>query len=98
MKNISVLFLIFVFFLAERMITEQISENFEVFTFGRPPVSIDIMTKVKGLSFIPTFDKSIIYETNGVKIRLIHYNSLIKAKKSSARLKDLNDIQHLQEE
>jgi len=68
------------------------TENFEVFTFGRPPVSIDIMTKVKGLSFIPTFDKSIIYETNGVKIRLIHYNGLIEAKKSSARLKDLNDI------
>ena len=72
--------------------------NFEVFTFGRPPVSIDIMTKVKGLDFLSTLKKSSEYETNGLKIRLIHYNSLIKAKKSSGRLKDLNDIQHLEQE
>ena len=73
-------------------------ENFEVFTFGRPPVSIDIMTKVKGLDFLPTMKKSLEYETNGIKIKLIHYNSLIKAKKSSGRLKDLNDIDHLEQE
>lgn len=29
------------------------NEDFEVFTFGRPPVSIDLMTQVKGLDFVP---------------------------------------------
>lgn len=28
-----------------------LTEQYDVFTFGRPPVSIDILTKVKGLSF-----------------------------------------------
>ena len=74
------------------------TKNFEVFTFGRPPISIDIMTKVKGLVFATAYKRSMIYETNGIKIRLIHYNSLIKAKKASGRLKDLNDIQQLEEE
>lgn len=73
-------------------------EDMDVFTFGRPPVSIDIMTKVKGLEFDSAMKISNIYETKGVKIKLIHYNSLITAKKSSGRLKDKNDILHLEEE
>ena len=72
--------------------------NFDVFTFGRPPVSIDIMTKVKGLIFDSSMRVSDVYETNRVKIKLIHYNSLIKSKKASGRLKDKNDVLHLEEE
>ncbi len=74
------------------------TSDFEVFTFGRPPVSIDIMTKVKGLSFNKTYELSKNYETNGISIKLIQLNSLIKAKVAAGRFKDKNDIQHLEEE
>ena len=85
--------------------TDVISENdflnineFEVFTFGRPPVSIDIMTSVKGLDFEEAYKSSVLNETEGFQIRLISYNQLIKAKKSSNRYRDLNDIAQLEEE
>lgn len=70
----------------------------DVFTFGRPPVAIDIMTKVKGLQFDSVYKESDTRIHEGLAIKLIHYKSLIVAKKSAGRLKDLNDIQKLEEE
>ncbi|HUM66364.1 MAG TPA: hypothetical protein PLV32_10980, partial [Chitinophagaceae bacterium] len=35
--------------------------NWDVFTFGVPPVAIDIMVKVKGLNFTECFTNSVIY-------------------------------------
>lgn len=66
-----------------------------VFTFGRPPRSIDIMTNVKGLHFEETFAASKIIEIENLKIRLIHLNQLIQAKRASGRHKDLDDIETL---
>lgn len=74
------------------------NKDFEVFTFGRPPVSINIMTNVKGLEFDDAYKSSIINETEGFEIRLISYNQLIESKKSSNRFRDLNDIAQLEEE
>ena len=66
-----------------------------VYTFGRPPVSIDIMTEVKGLIFDAAFKEAEMVEIEGLQIRLIHYDDLIKSKKYSARAKDINDIENL---
>src|SRR5450755_670959 len=59
-----------------------------VFTFGRPPRSIDIMTDVKGLNFDETFKTSEIVDIENLKIRLINLNQLLKAKKAAGRHKD----------
>ena len=69
--------------------------NWDVFTFGNPPVAIDIMVKVKGLDFSTCYVQSIIFEDEDLKIRTIHKNDLITAKKNSARSKDINDIENL---
>ena len=74
------------------------NDEVDVFTFGRPPVSIDIMTHVKGLDFKDSYRMSIINETEGFKIRLINYLHLIKAKKAANRYRDLSDIERLEEE
>lgn len=72
--------------------------NWDVFTFGIPPVAIDIMVKVKGLDFQKSFDKSVIFNDDDLKIRTIDKNNLIQAKKSSGRAKDLNDLENLSTE
>jgi predicted nucleotidyltransferase len=72
----------------------SVKEN-DVFSFGRNPVGIDIMTAVKGLDFDETYNLSEIFEDDGLPIRLIHINQLIEAKKASGRLKDLDDIKQL---
>ena len=69
--------------------------KWDVFTFGTPPVSIDMMVHVKGLDFETAFEKSIIFEENGLKIRTIHKDDLLLSKKSSNRPKDQNDLENL---
>lgn len=70
-------------------------EIWDVFSFGRPPVGIDIMVQVKGLTFETAFNNSVFFEDDGLQIRTINYHDLINAKKASARPKDEDDISNL---
>jgi len=67
----------------------------DVFTFGIPPVAIDIMLKVKGLDFDENFRQAVLFEDDNLKIRTLDKNRLIEAKKHSNRPKDIDDIQNL---
>ena len=71
------------------------NEDLDVFTFGRPPVCIDIMNKLKGVAFSDAFQNSVIMEVDGGPVRVIAKNDLIKAKLSSNRPKDQDDLLHL---
>jgi len=81
---------------------EMTEENFlshpewEVFTFGEPPVAIDLMTKVKGLEFESCYQQSVLFEEGEFKIRTLDINGLILSKKVAARPKDLNDLENIQ--
>jgi hypothetical protein len=69
--------------------------TWDVFTFGRSPVAIDIMTSVKGLDFEETFGQTKLFEEDGLFIRRIHKNDLITAKKASNRPKDQDDLENI---
>lgn len=71
------------------------TKNYDVFTFGRSPVSIEILTVVKGLNFNEAFEDSIIFDDDDVKVRCIQYHHLIASKKAAGRNRDLNDIEQL---
>ncbi len=72
------------------------SNKNDVFSFGRNPVGIDIMTAVKGLNFEEAYSLSNVFIDDDLPIRLLHINQLIEAKKAAGRLKDLDDIEQLQ--
>ncbi len=62
--------------------------QYEVFTFGRPPVSIDILTEVKGLSFEVAFAHSEWFEiSETLSVRALRLADLLEAKRASARPK-----------
>ena len=62
------------------------TSKFDVFTFGTPPISIDIMTRVKGLAFEHVFPDAISVELDeGLSVRLIGLDALLKAKRASGR-------------
>ena len=71
------------------------NNEIEVFTYGLPPVSIDILKVVKGCIFEEAYKLSSLYEEKGLLIRFIHLNTLIQAKKAAGRFKDLDDIEKL---
>ncbi|MBC7826803.1 MAG: hypothetical protein H7122_03580 [Chitinophagaceae bacterium] len=70
-------------------------KKWDVFKFGRKPVAIDIMTKVKGLDYVECFKVSHQYKDGDLLVRTLHINHLIDAKKKAGRLKDLDDIKQL---
>jgi hypothetical protein len=74
------------------------NNSIDVFTFGQPPVSIDIMKAVKGLDFQDTYKDSLVVEIDSIPTRVIHKNHLIMSKKASNRPKDQDDIIHLSSE
>ena len=71
------------------------SATADVFSFGRPPVSIDIITELKGVEFNEAFAQAQIFNEDGLMIRFLHLNNLIQAKKAAGRHKDLDDIEKL---
>lgn len=69
--------------------------TWDVFTFGVPPVAIDILVKLSGISFNEMFSRAVYFEDDGLKIRVIHLNDLLQAKRIAARPKDLDDLENL---
>lgn len=79
-------------------ISEEIflkNNEIEVFTYGVPPVCIKIMKVLKGCDFAEAYQLSNVFDENDLKIRYIHIDTLIQAKKASGRYKDLDDIEKL---
>ncbi len=80
---------------------DMTEENFlhhpvwDVFTFGIPPVAIDLMISVEGLEFPQVYERSVIFYDEDLEIRTIHKNDLIAAKQKAGRSKDLNDLENL---
>ena len=69
----------------------------DVFSFGRPPVSIDILTEVRGLEFPASYQNAVFMDVDGLSVRVIDLRDLKDAKKASGRPKDLDDLENLGE-
>ncbi|MGI4865660.1 MAG: hypothetical protein ACRYFZ_17190 [Janthinobacterium lividum] len=69
--------------------------QFDVFTFGRPPVAIDIITELKGLTFEQAWQAAELVVVESVPVRLIHYQHLLQAKEAAGRPRDQNDLDNL---
>ena len=69
--------------------------DFDVFTFGRPPVAIDIITTLKGLDFADAHAQATDTVVEGLTVRLIRYEHLLQAKRAAGRPRDHNDLDNL---
>ena len=67
-----------------------------VFTFGSQPVSIEILTSVKGLEFEDSYNNAIATIWDTIPVKVIDIRHLILAKQASARYKDLDDLENIQ--
>ncbi|MEM6963318.1 MAG: nucleotidyltransferase [Bacteroidota bacterium] len=72
------------------------NEKVDVFSFGISPVSIDVITSIKSLSFNEVIENATIHQIDEIPICVIHVNDLIRQKKAVNRPKDINDIEHLE--
>ncbi|SHN35621.1 hypothetical protein SAMN04488057_1287 [Cyclobacterium lianum] len=71
------------------------SDRYEVFSFGRPPMAIDIVTAIQGVEFDDAYPSVKIVKIQDIEVKLINISDLIKTKKASGRYKDLDDLENL---
>lgn len=68
----------------------------KVIQLGQPPNRIDIMTSISGVNFEECYQATIEIELDGIVVRFIGLEDLIKNKRSTGRLRDLGDIEELE--
>ncbi|MDA3885490.1 MAG: nucleotidyltransferase [Candidatus Delongbacteria bacterium] len=72
-------------------------EKGQMIRIGFPPVRIEVLSDISGVEFSECFKNKKIIELDGVEVTIISKKDLIKNKKKSARYKDLDDVENLEE-
>jgi hypothetical protein len=67
----------------------------QVIRMGVPPLRIEVLTSISGVSFSECFSGRAIAVIDEVKVNLISLHHLKVNKKASGRFKDLDDLEHL---
>jgi len=67
-----------------------------IIQLGYPPLRIDLLTSIDGVTFEECYKNRKEVEIEDIIVYFIGYNDLIKNKKESGRLRDLDDINNLQ--
>ena len=80
--------------------TPQLSERLflkkdTIARMGIPPVRIEILTSVSGITFEACFQNRIIDKIDGIEVNIIDLKHLKINKKASGRHKDLDDLENL---
>ena len=79
---------------------EEINEDLflqksKIFRMGNPPIRIELLTTISGVTFSSCYKSRIEDEIDGITIKIINLENLKTNKKASARHKDLDDVNHL---
>lgn len=70
-------------------------KEYGIVQLGYPPVRIDIINTLDGVTFDECFRNKTIIEIDGLPVNFISLNDLIKNKKTTARPRDIDDIENL---
>ncbi len=70
----------------------------QVTRVGVPPLRIELLTTISGVSFEECFKNRLIVLFDDVNVNLININDLKKNKSAAKRFKDLDDLENLKEE
>lgn len=68
-----------------------------VFQIGQPPLRIDLMQKIDGVSFEEAWSKKTEAFIDGIQVHVISAEDLIRNKLASGRLQDLADAEAIRE-
>lgn len=67
----------------------------EMLRIGYPPLRLEILSKISGVSFDDCYKNRKVVTFGGIKINIISLNDLKRNKKASGRHKDLNDLENI---
>ncbi len=67
-----------------------------IFQIGVAPRRIDIITSASGLQFEETYERSLLFNVEGIEVRIPSIDDLIRNKKETGRTRDLADAEALE--
>lgn len=70
-------------------------ENGVVTQIGYPPLRIDILNEIDGVSFIESFPNKLVIDVDGLRVNYIGLDDLIKNKQATGRQRDMSDVSEL---
>jgi hypothetical protein len=76
---------------------EVLQKEKRAVSMGVPPMQIEVVTSIDGVSFEECFENKLVVEVDGIPINYLSLEDLRENKKASGRFKDLNDLEHLPE-
>lgn len=71
-----------------------LKEN-SIVRMGIPPMRIEVVTGISGVSFAECYTERVVGVIDGVAVNIINLHHLKVNKKASGRYKDLNDLENL---
>jgi predicted nucleotidyltransferase len=74
---------------------EDFTKEGNIIQLGYPPLRIDLLTEIDGVSFSDCFENRKVVDIDNLKVNFIGYQDLLKNKKETGRPKDLDDIDNL---
>jgi hypothetical protein len=72
-------------------------EKGNVFRLGQSPIQIDIINEASGIDFEDCYSRRKVIPVDDIEVTVISKQDLITNKKSSGRLRDLADVEYLEE-
>ena len=66
-----------------------------ILQLGRPPLRIDVMTSISGVTFDACYEARVVVDVDGAMLPFIGRDCLIANKRASGRSKDLIDVDEL---
>ena len=79
----------------EELTPDLFLEEEQIIRMGVPPVRIEILTTISGVSFEECYAARQMDVLDGIDVNLISLDHLKVNKKASGRYKDLNDLENL---
>ncbi len=68
----------------------------QVIRIGNPPLRLEVLTSISGVSFDECYEKREVYEWDDVVVHVLSLEHLKQNKKASGRYKDLADLEYLE--
>jgi predicted nucleotidyltransferase len=75
---------------------ELFLEEGRIVRLGEPPLRIELLTAISGVSFAECYAKRHRAKLGGLRVNMISLSHLKRNKKASGRSKDLDDLEHLE--
>ncbi len=82
-------------FTKENLSIEPFLKEQSIIRMGVPPVRIDLLTSISGVSFDECYANRVEGDLDGVNVSLISLENLRQNKAASGRAKDLGDLEYL---